>query len=155
MLPKSTPTMLRGCAAAGFCAFTGGPCPHAARVPEKKKTEICHAALPRAARKNIDIPAKPVTIPQCDAASRGSGAFPMRSAAELAFRARQEAANLRLLAAPPVFRGEAPARLGLPDPQPAANALRRSEFGDFIVRTADEILRHRFPLFGTAIETGP
>lgn len=79
----------------------------------------------------------------------------MRSAAELAFRARQEAANLKLLAAPPVFRGEAPARLRLPDPAPCVDALRQSEFAGFVLATAEEILRHRFPLFGVTIETGP
>ncbi|MGH9583647.1 MAG: heparinase II/III family protein, partial [Bryobacteraceae bacterium] len=79
----------------------------------------------------------------------------MRSVAELTFRARQEAANLKLLASPPVFRGEVPRALSLPDPAPVAAALRESEFARFAIATAGEILEHRFPLFGNVIETGP
>jgi hypothetical protein len=79
----------------------------------------------------------------------------MRSWKELAFRARQEAANLALLARPPVFEGEAPERLDLPETGPVAAALRESEFAAGVIETAEQILQHRFPLLGLCIETGP
>lgn len=78
----------------------------------------------------------------------------MRSPAEFAFRARQEAANLMLLASPPVFRGQVPPRLALPDPAPVVETLQQSEFAAFALATAAQLLEHRFPLFGTTIETG-
>ncbi|MGH9609790.1 MAG: alginate lyase family protein [Bryobacteraceae bacterium] len=79
----------------------------------------------------------------------------MRSVAELVFRARQEAANLRLLASPPVFGGTVTRPLSLPDPAPVIAALRESEFARFVTASAEQILEHRLPLFGAAIETGP
>ncbi|HEX7359907.1 MAG TPA: alginate lyase family protein [Bryobacteraceae bacterium] len=79
----------------------------------------------------------------------------MRSLAELAFRARQETANLRLLASPPVFRSALTRPLHLPDLAPVVAALRESEFAHFVTAAAEQILEHRLPLFGAAIETGP
>jgi hypothetical protein len=78
----------------------------------------------------------------------------MRSLAEVAFRARQEAANLFLFAAQPRFSGDAPSRLALPDPQEVALALRDSEFAAQVTRLAPQILAHRFPLLGCSIDTG-
>src|SRR5690349_7004856 len=78
----------------------------------------------------------------------------MRSVAELKFRAAQEAANVRLLLLPPRFAGEVPLRLALPDPVHIAGALRDSAYRAFVEATAENILAHRFPLFGTTVETG-
>ncbi len=78
----------------------------------------------------------------------------MRSIAELKFRAAQEAANVRLLLLPPQFAGEVPLRLALPDPEAVAGALRDSAYRAFVEATAEEILAHRFPLFGVTLETG-
>jgi hypothetical protein len=79
----------------------------------------------------------------------------MRSIAELAFRARQESANLLLLASPPKFSEDAPLQLALPDPQDTAHALRGSEYANSVESTARSVLAHRFPLFGLSIDTGP
>ncbi len=79
----------------------------------------------------------------------------MRSIGELTFRLRQETTNLRLLASPPVFKGESPLKLKLPDPAPIVAALRDSEFAREITALAEQILAHRFPLLGITIETGP
>ncbi len=75
----------------------------------------------------------------------------MRSFAELAFRARQEAANLWLLAAPPKFSGQLPS-LPLPDP---TEALRGSAYAAGVEQIARQVLEHKFPLLGVTIETGP
>src|SRR5579884_2432688 len=75
----------------------------------------------------------------------------MRSFAELAFRARQEAANLWLLAAPPKFSGELPS-LPLPDP---TEALRGSAYAAGVEQIVRQILEHKFPLLGVTVETGP
>ncbi|MGH9696879.1 MAG: heparinase II/III family protein, partial [Bryobacteraceae bacterium] len=79
----------------------------------------------------------------------------MRSAAELKFRVRQEAANLSFLLRAPRFTGETPLELALPDPQAVGAALRGSEYHAFVEATAQSILAHRFPLLGVTIETGP
>src|SRR5579875_3829556 len=79
----------------------------------------------------------------------------MRSIGELTFRLRQETTNLRLLASPPVFKGEFPSKLKLPDPAPIVAALRNSEFAHEITALAEQVLAHRFPLLGITIETGP
>ena len=78
----------------------------------------------------------------------------MRSIAELKFRAAQEAANVRLLLLPPQFTGEVPLRLALPAPEPVAEALRATAYRESVVATAEDILAHRFPLFGATLETG-
>src|SRR5690348_2641982 len=78
----------------------------------------------------------------------------MRSIAELKFRAAQEAANVRLLLLPPRFTDEVPLRLALPDPEPVAEALRDSAYRAFVEAIAENILAHRFPLFGITLETG-
>lgn len=78
----------------------------------------------------------------------------MRSRAEVAFRARQEAANAFLLIAQPKFGGEVPLHLALPDGRAAAEALRGSDYAKDVETTAQMILAHRFPLLGIEIETG-
>ncbi len=80
----------------------------------------------------------------------------MRSPAEIKFRLRQGAANLYLLLAQPRFRGAAPGALAaLPDPRACAGALRGSRFETNVLAAAEDILKHRFPLFGTVLDTGP
>ena len=75
----------------------------------------------------------------------------MRTYRELAFRLKQELANLRLWRFPPsIASTPRPPKLQAPVEQ-----LRSTAFAAEIVRLADEILRHRFPIFGCVIETGP
>src|SRR5690242_15240817 len=79
----------------------------------------------------------------------------MRTMAELAFRARQEAANLLLLASPPTFSGAKPKGLMLPNPRATVAALRATDYAQSVEATAEEMLAHRLPVLGTVIETGP
>jgi hypothetical protein len=79
----------------------------------------------------------------------------MRTIAELAFRARQESANLFLLAAPPKLSGDVPLQLALPNPHETAHALRGSEYAKSVESAAQSILAHKFPLLGFSIDTGP
>jgi hypothetical protein len=79
----------------------------------------------------------------------------MRSAAEIKFRLRQEAANLYLLVAQPGFSGNVPQQLALPDPHACAEALRGSSFESTVLAAAESILAHRFPLLGATLESGP
>jgi hypothetical protein len=43
----------------------------------------------------------------------------------------------------------------LPDPAPVAQALRETAYAVQVASLADQILKHRFPLLGVTIETGP
>jgi Heparinase II/III-like protein/Heparinase II/III N-terminus len=79
----------------------------------------------------------------------------MWSIAEVTFRARQETANLFLLASQPTFSGAIPNGLNLPDPRATAEALRGTEYAESIEATAEQIIAHRFPVLGTVIDTGP
>jgi len=79
----------------------------------------------------------------------------LRSAAEIRFRLRQETANLYLLLAQPQFTGQAEKTLALPDGVACVAALRGSEFEAKVIDIAEQIMVHRFPLLGTALETGP
>src|SRR5437764_8054095 len=79
----------------------------------------------------------------------------MRSFAEISFRARQEAANLFLLARKPRFSGAGPRTLALPDPIRTADALRGSEYATQLISIAEQVIGHRFPLLALDIETGP
>ncbi len=80
----------------------------------------------------------------------------MRSSREIAFRLKQELRNLQLLAFRPAYGGEAASGLpGLPDAEQTAKKLRRTPFATELLHLADQILAHRFPLLGFAIETGP
>ena len=77
----------------------------------------------------------------------------MRSLAEIVFRMRQEISNALEWVSPPQL-------VRLP-PEPvlpgaaAIDRLRSTEFAVEIQRLADEIVRHRFPVFGAVIDTGP
>jgi heparinase II/III-like protein len=80
----------------------------------------------------------------------------VRSAAEIRFRLAQEAWNLWLLwRQPSAARSQRAAIEGLPDPADVVNHLRGSVFAEEIVRLAEEIRTHRFPIFGQVIETSP
>jgi hypothetical protein len=78
-----------------------------------------------------------------------------RSPAEIAFRLRQEARNLALLARPPKLPKGANPVAPFPDPNPAVNALRSTSTAAAIAAWADQILLHRFPLLGLEMDTGP
>ncbi len=83
----------------------------------------------------------------------------MRSRREIWFRLRQEAANLAMLARPPEPGAIQPAGVlpgsPLPDPVETAARLRGSAFAQEVEALARRILRHRFPVLGIEIETGP
>ncbi len=80
-----------------------------------------------------------------------------RSRHEILFRLRQEAANVYLLIATPALPDrvwpQAPLP-GLPDLSSVVERLRHSRFEATVERLANEVLAHRFPLFGTTIEAG-
>ncbi len=81
----------------------------------------------------------------------------MRTAAEIAFRVRQEVANIRLWARPPAVHlepGWAP-RFPAPDARVVSRALAGSDFANQVIQLASEIRAHRFPLLGLTIDTGP
>ena len=77
----------------------------------------------------------------------------MRSRAEVAFRARQELANIFLLVAQPRFSGEIPLHLALPDGRSVAEALCSSDYARDVETLAGQILEHRFPVLGTELST--
>src|SRR5947209_18414443 len=80
----------------------------------------------------------------------------MRSWRELAFRFRQEIINLWGFAVRPKFEGNCKTPLdSLPTHQHAAAMLKDTPFSRDVTRLADQIMRHRFPLLGFEIETGP
>jgi len=80
----------------------------------------------------------------------------MRSRHEIAFRLKQEVQNLRLLAFPPRFAGQAISPLsGLPDAFSVAAQLRTTQFASQVLETADQITGHHFPLLGLHVDTGP
>lgn len=80
----------------------------------------------------------------------------MRSGKEIAFRLRQEAASLWLLARRPSAPAPVEAPLPrLPHPEKVAAAVRGTPFAAELERLATQILVHRFPLLGLEVETGP
>jgi len=78
----------------------------------------------------------------------------VRRPAEIAFRVRQELANVYLWRLPPPLVRE-PGRPPLPDARPVVERLRPTAFAVEVLRLADEILRHHIPIFGGVIDTGP
>ena len=75
----------------------------------------------------------------------------MRSPREIAFRLQQELGDLLLWWLPPSLKT-------VPQPpklKPAVERLQATPHATEIIPLADEILRHRFPVFGGTIETGP
>ncbi len=81
----------------------------------------------------------------------------MRSPAEIQFRLRQELGNLAMFLFPPTLSAMPPPARSplLPDPAEVAASLRGTSYAEELVRTAGQILAHRFPLLGLTIETGP
>ena len=80
----------------------------------------------------------------------------LRSARETLFRLRQELKNAVLLWRPP----SAPGQVGQPpsafeNSAPAAAALRGTDYAKEVSRLAQQIRRHRFPLLGLTLDTGP
>jgi Heparinase II/III-like protein/Heparinase II/III N-terminus len=79
----------------------------------------------------------------------------MRSAREITFRLRQEAANALLALSSPNLRLQADAPLAvLPDPTAVAKALRDTEYARELVAIADEILHGHIPIFDTVVDFG-
>ena len=81
----------------------------------------------------------------------------LRTSREIAFRLKQEATNLFLYLRPPRVRlpaGFTP-RLRLPDPKEIAGKLRDSAFASEVIAVAEQVRRHRFPIFGLTIDAGP
>ena len=76
----------------------------------------------------------------------------MRSAKEIGFRVRQELANLAMLVRTP--RQHPEAETVLPDPHEAARRLAGTPFAAEMVKLAEQIREHRFPLLGGTVETG-
>jgi Heparinase II/III-like protein/Heparinase II/III N-terminus len=75
----------------------------------------------------------------------------VRHPREIAFRLKQELGDLLLWWLPPSLA----AVPGPPKLQPAMERLWGTAHAAEIVRLADEIQRHRFPIFGGLLETGP
>jgi hypothetical protein len=81
----------------------------------------------------------------------------VRSPREIAFRLRQELVNALRAAHTPKFRPQVPitpARI-FPDPAACAELTRNSPFAAQSIAVAENVLAHRFPVFGQIIETGP
>ncbi len=80
----------------------------------------------------------------------------VRSREEIYFRLRQEVGNLAMFLFPPGGAGAPHARSPLlPDPAVVAAALRETRYAAEVERIAGQILRHRFPIFGLTVATGP
>ena len=88
----------------------------------------------------------------------------MRSPQEIYFRLRQELGNLAMFLFPPGGAAVRHARSGLqpgllPDAAVVAAALRETTYAaDYaaeVERIAGQILRHRFPILGVTVDTGP
>ena len=79
-----------------------------------------------------------------------------RSPREIRFRLWQHFENLRLLVFPPVLSPDREvAALPLPDGRITVETLRGSAYAAEMERLANEIVSHKFPLFGFQVETGP
>lgn len=78
----------------------------------------------------------------------------MRSLREIVFRLRQEAVNLRYFVFPPRVHGlQAKPFKELPDPSLVIEQLRGTAYEREVIKLAEEVLRHRFPLFGEVLQT--
>jgi hypothetical protein len=78
-----------------------------------------------------------------------------RSPREIAFRINQEARNVGLLRKPPRLSADFRPAVFLPDANDAVDRIRGTPTEAAIIARAGEILAHRFPLLGVAIDTGP
>lgn len=80
----------------------------------------------------------------------------MRSATELRFRLSQEIRNAWFWLSAPGYSGPAPPRLPiLPEADSIIPLLGGSPYEAEVLRLADAVLRHEFPVFDTVMETGP
>jgi len=80
----------------------------------------------------------------------------LRSPREIAFRIKQEAANIWLAIAKPAISVAQDSPLdSLPQPGPIVEKLRGTAYAAEIERLARTILQGRFPILGVEIETGP
>lgn len=77
----------------------------------------------------------------------------MRSLPEIAFRLRQEAANLWLAAVPPAFSGPRPGPLALPPPAAVAQVIAGTRYAETLHRDARRIAAGQLPVFGEWLET--
>ncbi len=80
----------------------------------------------------------------------------MRSPSEIAFRLKQEFNNAYLCAKPPKIElSNFTPRLALPDAIEVAGRLRDTRFAQDVIALAEQIRKHRFPILGLTVETGP
>ncbi|MGD0296419.1 MAG: alginate lyase family protein [Bryobacteraceae bacterium] len=81
----------------------------------------------------------------------------MRSAAEIAFRLKQEIVNAYQYASPPDVQLDPnfKPRIQLPDPAAIAAALQGTAFAEQVRSLAEQIRQHRFPILGLTVDTGP
>ena len=80
----------------------------------------------------------------------------MRSFRELTFRFRQESANALLAISSRNLNLAADTPLALlPDPATVAGSLRDTDYARDLIKTADEIVQGRVPLFNTVMNYGP
>lgn len=81
----------------------------------------------------------------------------MRSPREILFRLFQEIRNIAFYVHTPRWTaGNTSVSFpGFPDPHLVANRLQDEQYSEELIATADKILAHSFPLFGTSIQTGP
>jgi Heparinase II/III-like protein/Heparinase II/III N-terminus len=80
----------------------------------------------------------------------------VRSPEEIYFRLRQELGNLAMFLFPPPSAGASPTHSTiLPDAASVAAVLRETTYAAEVVRIADGVLRHQFPILGLTVETGP
>lgn len=81
--------------------------------------------------------------------------MPRRSAAELAFRLRQELANIGgQIIKPRLSASTDVPRLDLPDANWAARRVKGTPYAAEVEQLAAQILEHRFPILGFTIEAG-
>jgi hypothetical protein len=80
----------------------------------------------------------------------------MRSPREILFRGKQELANLGLWLRPPRMRHTVSNRApDLPEPEMVASRLRESSYSEEVIRLADRLVAHDFPILGISLSTGP
>ena len=78
----------------------------------------------------------------------------LRSPREYEFRLRQEMSNLRLLLSPPQLRTAPQPPPLFPACEAAVDQMRGTAFAEELIAIAEAILKHQFPVLGTALDTG-
>src|SRR5271169_5218331 len=81
----------------------------------------------------------------------------LRSLREISFRLQQELMNGYQFLRPPELLLDPgfQARIKLPDPVAVSNGLGETAFAREVIALAEQIRKHRFPILGLTIETGP